>query len=589
MPATRIEQSQLVRIFEVQTQPELMLLLGAGASISSGVLTATDMMWTFKRKLYCTENRIHPDNFKDLQNPDNQAVLQAYVERQAWYPGQWTDNEYSVLFEQCWPDERQRRQFIQSCIQNAKPSLGYLCLAALINANKVVNIITPNFDDLIEKSPLSGRSTFVISPESASRLPDTLIVGTQPQVFKIHGDFRYDKLQNTEAELQRLNGAIQERLLEFFREHGLIAIGYSGRDKSVMRMLEQAARDPRSFSKGFYWCLHKDSTVHPRVQRLVDHLEKTKRPAHLVTIDSFDDLFYTLYQQCGLQDATIDNIADTRYEQRRPFRFNKGPRAGLDTIRVNAIHVDEFPTTFTQFTSDIDNWDDLRSIISGLDVIASLYRQKTIVACGHTSVLLKAFEQYLQSDLKPFHIQTEMLQRNRGFPYNLYYEIIGTWLERGLGLTRLNKRVFYILPKGTQTSLTFNYKPSHRGRPERMTINFAQQYRSKWKHGLSCFSHPALSYGLEFHDNHLYFIIKPELVLTSNGRDLLGVQDRKFLMNEILYEWYNQRHNHQLLFWLNYLKRGTGNIEVTFPPLHPTPAIRFRLDNVYCMSYYGGA
>ena len=56
-----------VSSFSVKPNGSMSLLLGAGASISSGILSGGQMIWDFKREIYCNENKISKLEFPDLQ------------------------------------------------------------------------------------------------------------------------------------------------------------------------------------------------------------------------------------------------------------------------------------------------------------------------------------------------------------------------------------------------------------------------------------------------------------------------------------------------------------------------------------------
>ena len=73
--------------------------------------------------------------------------------------------------------------------KGASLSIGYKCLGKLLDARKIVNVLTTNFDGLVERSLPSDSTTsiFVISPESENRLDDCQIAPTSPQLFKLHG------------------------------------------------------------------------------------------------------------------------------------------------------------------------------------------------------------------------------------------------------------------------------------------------------------------------------------------------------------------------------------------------------------------
>ena len=52
-----LNQEQLVRNISVMANGEVDFFLGAGASIASGIPTGGDLIWQFKRFLYCMDHR----------------------------------------------------------------------------------------------------------------------------------------------------------------------------------------------------------------------------------------------------------------------------------------------------------------------------------------------------------------------------------------------------------------------------------------------------------------------------------------------------------------------------------------------------
>lgn len=572
-----ISEAELIRIFTVRTQPEFMLFLGAGASATSGIPTASEMIWLFKQEIFCSEKNISKDSFKDLSVDSVRKPIQEYIEQQPWYKNMNVEDEYSLLFEKTWRQERDRRQFIQRYVRGASPSIGYKCLGKLLDARKIVNVLTTNFDDLVERSLPSNSTTsiFVISPESENRLDDYQIAPTSPQLFKLHGDFRYDRLQNTAEELQDLNQRIQTRLLDFFKEYGIIFVGYSGRDQSVMKMLKMAVDDQRCFRKGFYWCLISEEEPSQAVLELVNSLKRTGRPADFVIINSFDELLFHLYRQCGLQCDDIDRIAEDRFEQRALFTYSKGRNSSNEIIKLNVIRIKEYPTTLFQFETDLRDWEQLRTLTNNQKIIAVLY-ESTVLAIGNRSLIETVFEGHITDSISTFNILAEHLQRNKGFIYYMYYQAIRSFLIEEKSLHALGRKIFYVLPENSN-SYSFPDRQSNR----RIKINLSEEVNNR---NIRCYVHPAFSYQLRFHDNNLFFVLNPEVVLTSNGRDLLVSPNKKVICNDIVSRRYNRKVHDYLLFWLHYLSDQNGNIEFIYPPDMEPMAAKFSLENHYSYS-----
>lgn len=78
-----LTQEQFIRNFSVMTNGEVDFFLGAGASIASGIPTGGDLIWEFKRTLYCSENGISTENYKDLSLPSTKITFQNYFDQKA--------------------------------------------------------------------------------------------------------------------------------------------------------------------------------------------------------------------------------------------------------------------------------------------------------------------------------------------------------------------------------------------------------------------------------------------------------------------------------------------------------------------------
>jgi hypothetical protein len=86
--------------------PKFTLLLGSGASASSGIKTGWQLI---------QEWRAAYD--ESCQSDQDKAF------NQTWYN---KPTEYGRLFEEVFRTQAMRREFIETCIANASPSWGYL-------------------------------------------------------------------------------------------------------------------------------------------------------------------------------------------------------------------------------------------------------------------------------------------------------------------------------------------------------------------------------------------------------------------------------------------------------------------------------
>ncbi len=91
-----IDQAQLTGIVCERTQ-NFAWFLGAGASRSAGLPTATDIIWDLKRRYYCQQE--NEDIFRqDVHLEAVRSHIQSYMASKG-FPTEWAPEEYSTCFE----------------------------------------------------------------------------------------------------------------------------------------------------------------------------------------------------------------------------------------------------------------------------------------------------------------------------------------------------------------------------------------------------------------------------------------------------------------------------------------------------------
>ncbi|MFP0727754.1 hypothetical protein ACLDX4_06705 [Acinetobacter baumannii] len=126
--------------------PSYSVFLGAGASVTSGIPTGGSLVKQWREEIY---KEVFDSNIESLK--DNELEIINYLSKNEgiWYNPQ---NEYSSLFERKFDLPSQRRRFVESIVDNKKPSIGYNYLINLVNEKAFNTIFTTNFDDLLNES-----------------------------------------------------------------------------------------------------------------------------------------------------------------------------------------------------------------------------------------------------------------------------------------------------------------------------------------------------------------------------------------------------------------------------------------------------
>ena len=224
---------------------------------------------------------------------DSDDSYQEWLPEQNWFEH---EDEYSILFETVYDQPAQRRVYVEECVKDAHPNWGYVYLTNLL-ANRFFDVIfTTNFDDLINEACYlysEGLRPIVAAHDSA--IQGVRVTSGRPKIIKLHGDFLYDNIKNTLAELETLETNTKRKLNQFAQEYGLVVLGYGGRDRSVMDTLELLLRDDDNFAQGVYWCLRSGEAVSGRLEALL-----RRGRVYLVEVNGFDEFMAELHMAAQL-------------------------------------------------------------------------------------------------------------------------------------------------------------------------------------------------------------------------------------------------------------------------------------------------
>lgn len=269
-----------------QDQPSYTMLLGAGASRSSGIRTASELVEVWRKEIYLGLNLESSEYDSELAKS---WLSENYSD---WYDA---ESEYSCLFEKIFDLAPQRRVFVEEEVENGKPSIGYAYFSSLIDHQFVNTVFTTNFDDLINEALFRFSKVRPISCAHDSSISAIRISSKRPKIIKLHGDYLYDDLKCTQSETESLQVNMRMKLEQFLREFGLIVIGYSGNDKSVMSVLSDLIQKEEYLRYGVYWVFREEDEIS---QHTLELLKQDK--AYYVLESGFDDFMAKIYKaNCG--------------------------------------------------------------------------------------------------------------------------------------------------------------------------------------------------------------------------------------------------------------------------------------------------
>ena len=344
-----------------QRAPQLTWLLGAGASASAGVPTGADMVADFKKRLFCADTGI-PRQEVDISDPLWQERISTYFDGARGFPPAGDPGEYATAFEAAYPEAPDRRSYIENAVKKGSPSFGHRVLASLISGGLIRCLFTTNFDPLVERAtavtddllPPGRQAHLAVSAlDSVERGERCLREDAWPLLVKLHGDYQSEHLKNTAQELQTQDERLRRILINGLARFGLVIVGYSGRDDSIMDALDEAVACEGAFPSGLWWVARPGSTLLPRVASLLERAAASGIEVHVVDSENFDELAGDLEREVGLGDPLRQHV---RAVQPRPVvepvALPESAAAPLPAVRCSALELLSLPSVAREVTLD---------------------------------------------------------------------------------------------------------------------------------------------------------------------------------------------------------------------------------------------
>lgn len=359
------------------TDARFAIFLGAGASFQANIKTAGQMMNEFREHILK----------RDCPKIVDKEKQEQWLKENVFDKGE--GNEYSKLFEAFERTRTGRQKYISKLIKDKIPTFGYAMLASIIARGFINTILTTNFDDLMFIA--CNKFTGVRPVIYAYGIMATEMKFSSPhsKILKMHGDYLYSTLANTEDEMSRYNQDpnMKAQVAHALNEYELIVFGYSGSDDSVMNILESYPD-----GKEFYWCHWSKELPSLRALELLREKEGT-----LVAIEGFDEAMYDIYK---VVDFELNSVLAS-YEERRNevLSFINGfdekystpiITEAIEERRNSKIKIDREPKTWfesIEIASQADELDDF--------VTAEKYYQKAINLAPNKAVTYNRFGVFL--------------------------------------------------------------------------------------------------------------------------------------------------------------------------------------------------
>ncbi|MDD2362160.1 MAG: SIR2 family protein [Oscillospiraceae bacterium] len=366
------------------------MLLGAGASIESGIPSAMDCIWDWKRDIYISRNPSMATQCKNIKLDSVKNIVQNWLDSQTTYPPLWDAKEYTYYAEAAYRIPSDRKRYFSSIVNGKSPSLGYDIIAFLSKKEMIKSVWTTNFDGLMAKACHQNHITSIeIALDTEKRIYENTLTN-HLLCIDLHGDYRCGPIKNTATELDSQSDKLISALKHELCTRNLIVIGYSGRDISLMNALKKAYSI--SGTGKLYWCGYGNDIPKP-VSELLDTARTNNREAYYISTDGFDRTMLNIGQICFEDDSNaILDIAKLKKANSTSIdisSFMRNKSAINKVIKSNWYPL-VFPRICLQFDLDFTGIDNVWGYCKGLSVhqIIAVPANGTVYAWGDKNSII---------------------------------------------------------------------------------------------------------------------------------------------------------------------------------------------------------
>ena len=265
---TRIFKHTLRDIHQKSQDRKFCFLLGAGASLKSGIQTGADLAKQW---------------FKEISDRYSNDEIEEWIKEIGLKEEELAAHYGSIYRKRFETDKTSGYEFLIEAMKNAKPTFGHIVLAQILTKVSGHCVLTTNFDSLIETAiyQFTDKTPLVCGHESLSGYarPSTI----HPLIVKIHRDLLLSPKSDPD-EINKLAEGWKAPLDHIFSKHIPIVIGYGGNDGSLMTYFEQMNKP-----SNFFWCELEGRTVSKRVEQLIKQMGGS-----LISIKGFDEIMHEL-------------------------------------------------------------------------------------------------------------------------------------------------------------------------------------------------------------------------------------------------------------------------------------------------------
>jgi len=167
-------------------------------------------------------------------------------------------------------------------------------------------------------------------------------------------------------------------LVEAAKRYGLLFVGYSGRDASIMEALNAVLDGPSPFPNGLYWLVSSATRLLPAVTAFLTRAQGLGVDVAVVECATFDELAADIIKTADLPSPLYNWVMEGRPTPRLvPVQIPTTEARMFPVLRYSALLIEQMPSTARRMT--------LTSAASSSEIRALLKEKKcraTIAATG---------------------------------------------------------------------------------------------------------------------------------------------------------------------------------------------------------------
>tara|TARA_R110002072_G_scaffold238939_1_gene396644 strand:+ start:38171 stop:39898 length:1728 start_codon:yes stop_codon:yes gene_type:complete len=547
--------SEFIPLFPLRAS-NISWLFGAGTSVSAGLPTAYDLIWDFKRKIYCAEQGYELRHYDNLSDSGLRYQIQSYFDGKGNCPAEDSTEEYSFYFNAVYTTAKSRREYLDSLLSSVKLSYGHKVIGTLMKLGYVPLIFTTNFDKAFENAAVDKfKNTddwFCANLDNAETGLSLFQSGKSPLIVKLHGDYFSEKLKNTTPELrsqdEKLRGIVSHSCLT----KGLGIMGYSGRDQSIMDALNNALDQENTFPHGIFWFVRTGSKTLPSVIAFIEKAKSKAIEAHIIEVETFDTAWGEILKGfSSIPEVELEELNQNYYRiNNRPLP-DKGRR--LPLLRFNSIPIVKYPSIARAYNCEIGGMREVRQRIQSKESnIVAIRKKQGVIGFGSDEEFERVFGVVGAGDVDLYNISNHILKHDDSTLKNLMIESLIRSLCRETPLKSTFRRGKYILfvdPKKLDSPKFNSLKTLLGG-----AMGAIPTTKLKWVASLEL----ALQYKL----NTAHLVLTPSILSTKADNKEEGRKIAPFI-KEFTANWYNNKFNQIFDVWLEILFNGQQELTVS--------------------------